>query len=99
MKYVVLRGRKISHDVEIDYPIIFPRNLSHSDVSHAIDTMLRKQGIADVVEVVSAGSVNLSPVQVGEGSSSLQVEHRAIDKDLIDMVDYHFGVVALYEDD
>lgn len=83
MKYVILRCARPTfiHSV----PIIFPKELVHSDVARALCHMRQ---LADY-EPVSAGEVSIGMDCTCSGfSETLQLGTRPGDEQLINMVDY-----------
>lgn len=89
MKYVIIKAG------EREYPIIFPAELVHKDVSIYIMTLLRNNHGAEVegMRVSGAGFINSADV-IGPAygkSESLDIGSQPDDTNFIRTVDYNHG--------
>lgn len=93
MKYVVIKA-KGSSGLQREFPIIFPNDLTHSDVAKAVINTCSE---AKDGKVVSAGSLSSMSIEsdgiVPDGSTSLEMPvGREEDARLIYMHDYEHGL-------
>lgn len=82
MKYIMMQSgdRKI--------PIIFPDMLIHQDVFLALKQIPQLEN----AEVVSAGGITIDVCAVGDDSSSLKVQSKPEDEDIIEFWDQKRGL-------
>lgn len=89
MKYIML---KVTEPVEQLIPIIFPSNMVHSHIAHAIKCVLSLHHNLDST-VVSAGDITVLAHHVNGKSDTLKCTSVASDADVINSYDYTNGIV------
>lgn len=88
-KYIMF---KIPGPIERLVPVIFPDLLVHELVGNALKTMKGDQMLAEA-EVVSAGSINLGPVETFGKSTTLKVDAKESDAQIIMQYPYWHGMM------
>ena len=86
MKYIML---KLSDERLV--PVIFPNSLIHSEMANAVQSMLL-QVHELTCEPVSAGDIQFSDVFCSGKSSTLKLDSRPSDAELIEGYDYNHGI-------
>lgn len=90
MKYIMIH-KICEHDKDsaVTYPIIFPNELNHCDVSDQIISLLKSENNKSKIEVVSAGFFNLETTQAYGHSETLGLNSRDVDDLKIRFRDYY----------
>jgi hypothetical protein len=81
MKYIIFEVTK-GHTIHI--PVVFHRVLNHKDVSQALLPVLLETFSPHTVKPVSAGFYSLLTGRCTGESTSLDLRHRAEDKEIIE---------------
>lgn len=90
MKYIIIKQQIGSMDDMCRMiPIIFPKDLVHSDVATKIMILLHEMNAEWPAVVVSAGDIVMGSFEVGGISTSLNLKSERMDRHVIKMVDYH----------
>ncbi len=87
-KYIMLRHE--TEKVTIDYPIIFPNQLIHSDVAEMM-SRIPINGQRVRMGKVSAGFLNFMASGTYGHSESMNLESRAADRAIINLMPYAGG--------
>ncbi len=90
MKYIVIEVR-FSNDHCLEVPFIFPEFVVHVDMATSMISYLSKEYENTVVTAIAGGFVNsmdMTGIRPTGKSTSLKVESRSEDRQLITMCDY-----------
>lgn len=89
MKYILVE-RHIKGEAVQRLPIMFPKELVHSDVLKGLNKTAPE---GEQYVIVSAGEVALQALKVGGGSSTLGVQSQPGDLSEINMIDITHGMI------
>jgi hypothetical protein len=95
MKYIMIETTPQNDQERRFIPVIFPKELVHSEMAKAVGLMLARQGIGPC-RIRSAGQVN-TPFEPGTmqcygESGTLYVKAHPDDTDIVRLIDYHHGL-------
>jgi hypothetical protein len=95
MKYIMIETTPQNDSERRFIPVIFPKELVHSEVAKAIGLVLARQGIGPSC-IRSAGEVTF-PISPGDvvcdgGNETLRVTSHIDDTDIVRLIDYHHGL-------
>lgn len=91
MKYIMFErplGKGVGGSLVQKVPIIFPNDLTHSEVAKALLTMKELEG----AHPTSAGQVTFNNAQVSFNSSTLNLSSKPEDSELIQLMDHFHGI-------
>lgn len=94
MKYIMLEFT-IGTSTKVNYPVIFPEQLTHSEVAkHMIHMITRDFKVKDEVKVISAGQTIVDVLGCSGRSETLGISSREkADEWIINQMDYMHGIV------